>query len=54
MGLNPALGKGKISALNLFGLVKELAYDPDGLSRSDTLSNGLGLVLELPVELEFF
>ncbi len=41
-------------ALNLAGLAKEFAYDPDGLSRSDTLSNGLGLVLELPVEFEFF
>lgn len=41
-------------AINLAGLVKELAYDPDGLSRSDFINNNLGLIIELPIEFELF
>lgn len=44
------------SALGLtaIGLVKELVYDPDGLSRGDVASNTTGLVLSMAFEWTLF
>lgn len=40
--------------LTAVGLVKELVYDPDGLSRADMASNTTGLVLSMAFEWTLF
>lgn len=40
--------------LTVAGLIKELAYDPDGLSRSDVASNSMGIGLSMAFEFTLF
>ncbi|MFZ4714266.1 MAG: hypothetical protein ACOYL6_11155 [Bacteriovoracaceae bacterium] len=42
------------AALFAAGFVKELAYDPDGVSNADLVSNLMGIGLAIPIEISFF
>jgi hypothetical protein len=40
--------------LTMLGFIKEIAYDPDGVSNSDLVSNFLGIGLAIPIEITWF
>ena len=40
--------------LTMMGFIKEIAYDPDGVSNSDLVSNLLGIGLAIPIEISWF
>jgi hypothetical protein len=42
------------ATLTLLGFIKEIAYDPDGVSSSDMVSNLLGIGLAIPIEITWF